>query len=321
MSHSSTEGEGSSVQRGRKRSTATRREKLGASAHEGTNKTATTSTRDRPNSHKSAARNSGEPNQSEAAFQSVLLEDIDQGDMSFQFRFTKRASANLRESIELVGQLEPVDLLGPKPYRILQGHRRVAAAKELGKKAVQAIVHVGLRSSEAWAVAFAKNVVRRNLSALERANTIHLGLQNGETKTHLTNLLGISERQVNRDLELLNFLAHIQQIFDGKIVTTAHARVLVQFGITNAKKWRTRIEEDKLTAKALKKLLRKTKGTSRGGRPREYVAWEDGDVLRVYPFRIAKNAPPDHRSAAIHALESAARWLREAATDENQNLT
>ena len=103
-------------------------------------------------------------------------------------------------------------------------------------------------------IAFTKNVVRRNLSALEKASAIRHARQHGLTRGQIAALFGLSERQVNRYQELLSLPDHIQNICDDGTVSMAHAKALADFQVTNPEEWRKRIQEEKLEAKSLRRV-------------------------------------------------------------------
>ena len=80
---------------------------------------------------------------------------------------------------------EPIDLVGPAPYRILDGFRRLAALKAAGKQTAMAIVHELRTQEEAHQLAFMKNVVRKNLRPVERSRCILLARERGKGGQHL----------------------------------------------------------------------------------------------------------------------------------------
>src|SRR5260221_11689245 len=102
-------------------------------------------------------------------WEAVNLADINLADHTFQYRFVA-TTADLRRSLETDGQEEPVDLLRGtgKPFRIIDGFRRCAAALELGWSTIKAFVH-DFDDDKAMRYAFTKNWVRKGLSPMECA--------------------------------------------------------------------------------------------------------------------------------------------------------
>jgi ParB/RepB/Spo0J family partition protein len=224
------------------------------------------------------------------SWEEVPLEDIDAGDTTLQFRFLTR-TGDLQASLKHDGQQEPIDLAGEKPYKIVDGFRRVAAAKKLGWKAIKAFLHDGLLDDDAWCIAFTKNVVRKNLSPMERANAMLLAQKRGTTKTALPEVFGLSERQVDRYLKLLEFPGHIQKILDGRVVTMAHAKLLAAFQVKDGPKWKRRIEDEKLDVRALKKALLEDHGSKVPAR-KKILLKKEKDRIRLFPMVVRKDAPP-----------------------------
>ena len=181
-----------------------------------------------------------------ASWEDVSLADIDTSDLAFQYRFPSEV-ASIRQSLQAEGQREPIDLVGKRPFQVVDGFRRIMAASELGWTKVKAFVHGELPADEAYRIAFTKNVVRRNLRPLERAQAMIVALKKrGLTEAQLRTAFGISEKQVKRYLALLEFAAPIQQILDGEVVTMAHAKALADFGVgDDALQWKQRIQAER----------------------------------------------------------------------------
>ena len=240
----------------------------------------------------------------------VRLSDIRLGDDTFQYRFPSR-SKDVISSVESQKQRQPIDLIDARPpYRIVDGFRRLAEARELGWDSIEAIVHRGIDDKEAMRIAFTKNVVRKNLSYLERANAILIAKQQGYGRREIAECLGLSERQVNRYLEYRSVPDSIKKICDGSVITVAHAKVLAEFEVRNPEKWRRRIEKENLDAKSLKKVLIQDRGGKPRGRPKSYFRSEKGRV-RLYGFTVSLNAPQKEKDQAIEALAKVIDLLRE----------
>src|SRR5262249_285496 len=133
--------------------------------------------------------------------------------------------ADLRDSIAREGQREPIDLLDGRPHIIIDGHRRFRAIAELGLTSVKALVHRNLDEEEAHRMAFTKNVVRKNLSPLDRANAISLARRRGLKRVAITSAFGMSEKQLQRYEKLLEVPEALQRLVDDGRASMAHAFV------------------------------------------------------------------------------------------------
>ena len=97
-----------------------------------------------------------------------------------------------------------------KPFRIVDGFRRFQAARDLGWTAIQAFVHREMNERQALRLAFAKNVVRRNLSPMEKAQAMHVATSRGMTVPEVAAAFGLSERHIRRYLRILELPEAIQ---------------------------------------------------------------------------------------------------------------
>jgi ParB/RepB/Spo0J family partition protein len=213
------------------------------------------------------------------------------------------------DSLRLVGQRDPIDVLGSKkPFRIVDGFRRIAAAAELGWNTIRANVHSELSESKAWQLAFTKNVVRKNLSPLERANAVLLARKNGVGTTELADLFGISQRQVERDLKVLELPEELLAICDGRVITVAHATMLHDWGVPDPEEWARAIREQKLGVRELRKKLRTT-GQGQKGRMQKF-ATISSDRVRCYGFLLRATADRREKARAAEALQRVLSWLK-----------
>ena len=245
-----------------------------------------------------------------ASWEEVALADINAEDLAFQYRFPSELRS-LKASLESEGQREPIDLIGKKPYRIVDGFRRVLAATALRWPTIKAFVHRNISDDDAYRIAFTKNVVRRNLSPLERAQAMVVAMRKrGLKEGQLRDAFGLSEKQVKRYLELLDFPEPIKRILDGDVITMAHAKALAAFGIADeAEKWRKRIQAEALNARALVAVLVKERGKKVLGRPKTYMR-RAGGRIHMFAFTMSKDAPKDERDKVVKLLREAIEALK-----------
>ena len=238
----------------------------------------------------------------------VSLEDIKETDTTFQYRFSSNLG-DLKRSLTQEGQKEPIDLTGSKPYRVIDGFRRIEATRQLGWQSVKAIIHKGISEEQAHKLAFIKNVVRKNLSPMEKANAIHQARQRGMNMEELKEFFGLSEKQLKRYEELLNFPQEIQKLLEKGAITMGHAKVLSDFKINELDDWVKKISGDGYSVKQLKRELKKTSVQKSRGRAKLYFK-KVVDGFRIYPFTITKDAPEKEREKVLKMLQEVIEMLK-----------
>ena len=243
-----------------------------------------------------------------AAVVSVPIHDIALEDLTFQYRLGF-SSADLKPSLEHDGQMEPVDLFGARPYRIIDGFRRTLAIRELGGTSVIALLHNDITEDDAHRLAFLKNVARKNLSPIEKANAIRQACKRGRTAEQISEDFGLSRKQLHRYELLLTLSKALQDLVDAGEVPMAHAKALGDFRIVGELvEWVDRIGANKWSAPELRRALRAAGGQRVPKQIRQYIKRGRG-VLRVFPFRVSKAGPPEELNAAIRALRDGLEFL------------
>lgn len=135
--------------------------------------------------------------------ETVRLSDIDVNDTLFQLRIHP-PTPELLSSLEREGQREPVELLGiTAPFRIVDGFRRIAAARNLGWHSVKALIHRKLGDREGMKIAFTKRIAVNNLSIPEKTHAMGLARRLGLSNIEIAELFDLSEREVRMHLEQL----------------------------------------------------------------------------------------------------------------------
>jgi ParB family chromosome partitioning protein len=238
-----------------------------------------------------------------AVIESIPVDEINSSDETFQYRLLTDTNG-LRVAIAREGQLEPVDLADSKPYRIIDGFRRFRAIRELGWTSVRAIVRRGLSLEAMHRIAFAKNVVRKNLRPLEKANAIRLARVRGCTPVVITEQFGISEKQIRRYDALLEFPKPLQQVVDNGALSMAHATVLARHGDIDVTDWVKQVQTGHWSAAELSRVLRKTLNLRRGGKRREYIR-VNGNEVRGYSWRLDAQSNRAELETAIAAHKRA----------------
>ena len=246
-------------------------------------------------------------------FRSVRLDDVDLADLTYQLRVEMRLG-DIRQSLEEAGQLEPVHLLGPAPYKIIDGFRRCTAARALGWDEIEAAVYDGLEPRRALHFAFTHNVVRKNLRSIDKGNAIRLAMKGGLSKHDTAVELGMSEKQVGRYLALLRLPGDVQAAIDEREFTMAHALAVAAFDVGNVAGVVSEVRSKGLTAAQLKRRLQKLLGPRKraAGRPKQLVSRE-GNYLR-FEGEFCLSAPREERERlAARLVELVALLQRETA--------
>jgi ParB/RepB/Spo0J family partition protein len=244
----------------------------------------------------------------------IPLEHVDLSDTTFQYRLNS-SIADLTASLGQEGQKEPVDLLrgrsnGSQPtYRIVDGFRRVEALGDLGWTTVKALVHTGISEEEAHKLAFIKNVVRKNLRPMDKANAIYLAKQRGRKVAELAREFNLSEKQLKRYEGLLSVPPEIQKLVDRGVVSMAHAKVLADFGVSDLGEWIRQIGDNRVSVKQLRRDLGRAVGVKPPGRQKLYMKKEKNRI-RMYPFTISRSAPREERRKVVGLLQDAIEMLK-----------
>jgi ParB/RepB/Spo0J family partition protein len=242
-----------------------------------------------------------------AAVTVVPLNHISIDDLTFQYRILPTWD-DVKSALERDGQLEPVDLLAPKPYRIIDGFRRIHAASEIGWTNVTAFIYLDITEEQAHGIAFAKNVMRRNLSPLERANAIYQARQRGRTIEAIATDFGVSTKQIHRYEELLTFPKGLQGLVDDHDLSMAHATLLAACSIAEIVNWAEKVHEQSWSATDLRRELRMNRGKRAIPQIQQYLKLT-GDLLKLSTIRIRKSATDADKTAVIAALRKAIEFL------------
>lgn len=189
--------------------------------------------------------------------QFILLSNIDADDQMFHLRIFPE-SADIRKSIFLCGQQVPVVLWGKtRPYKIIDGFRRVWALKELHKPAVKAIIRDDLDEAGAFRLSYLENARRRNFSQLDRAHAIWIAVnKRGMTLQSAAKELGMTERQARRYLSLLSIPSKLQKAVSEGAISIGHAIVLASAHGIDTDTWIERIRIESLNPGLLSRVFK-----------------------------------------------------------------
>ena len=199
----------------------------------------------------------------------------------------------LQGSIRRDGLQEPLFVyeIEDGKFGIIDGARRLKAAKEMGWKEVPCLIKKGLSEADAAHLSYVKNVERKTLSAIEIA--LHIKTMKDEfgyTFNELE-LQGYgSPAAISNKLKLLDLSNKIQrQVKDGTL-TAAHGLALIKLNTREEQeRMAKRVVDFDLTAKTTEKRIERylsKKRKSKKDSPKEIIP--SNDVPGVY-FKDARN--------------------------------
>lgn len=90
-------------------------------------------------------------------------------------------------------------------YRVLIGHRRLAAAKQAGLEKVPCVIAERLSMKEQVAIMLAENMQRADLTVFEQAEGIQMMLDLGDTVSAVSRKTGLSENTIRRRTKLMDY--------------------------------------------------------------------------------------------------------------------
>ena len=128
--------------------------------------------------------------------------------------------AQLEDSIRRHGVLQPVLVTpdGDERYRLIAGHRRIAAATTAGLSEIPAIVRPVDDDTRGLDLALVENIARQDLNPVEEAVAFRRLVDAGLTRKGVAQALGVSQKLVTERLALLELPDALHpQIADGTI--------------------------------------------------------------------------------------------------------
>jgi ParB/RepB/Spo0J family partition protein len=239
---------------------------------------------------------------------SVPLSEIDHEDQRFQWRVNV-SHADLKESIEKDGLQVPLVLWGKsKPYKVIDGFRRLHCARDLNWTEIEAVIRGDITEEEAYKLSFIENVKRKNLSAVDKAHAIwHAMYKRGLDKEPIAEAFSISVRQVERYLAIVDYPEALQKSLLSQEIAMGHAVLLSRSRGVDIPKEIERIRADVLSVPQLRKSLR---ARLKGREPRKY--WQKlPDGFRVHSFRVGSKTSATVRERIRESLREVLAYLEE----------
>jgi ParB/RepB/Spo0J family partition protein len=191
------------------------------------------------------------PHTSPAPHADLVMIEIDRIDASHNVRDEGRDRDDptllaLGESIRDVGLLAPVIVRKLKPgeggrdrggkdawaFRLVGGHRRLAAARAAGETMIEAKLYAGAGVDDAWEARarLAENVQRKDLSHMDLARVFGDVQRAGLTVRQIAEQAHLSDDMVRRHLALLRLAAPVAELVAAGRLPVQHAEVIARVG-------------------------------------------------------------------------------------------
>ena len=208
----------------------------------------------------------------------IPLDAIDTNPRQPREAFDQRSLAELAQSLQTVGLLQPIVVretsraakhtqeprhglgpeTGPSRYEIIAGERRFRAAQLAGFREIRAIIR-HTDDDQVLTEALVENIHRVDLNALEEAGAYQQLLDDfGFTHEQLAARLGKSRSTITNTLRLLTLTPELQQQVATGALSPGHARALLALVDTTLQREAARrIVAEGLSVRAAEELVRK----------------------------------------------------------------
>lgn len=197
----------------------------------------------------------------EKGIQLINVDDIIPNRFQPRLAFKEEELKELSDSIKQHGVIQPLVLrqIGDK-YEIIAGERRYKASCLAGLTQVPAVI-MNVDDGKSAEIAVVENIQRKDLTAIEEAQSYKKLLEKGMTQDELATKLGISQASIANKIRLLALSDEVQQALLLGRISERHARSLLQ--ITDKEeqiRLLNKITEERLTVKQTDELINKIIG-------------------------------------------------------------
>ncbi len=167
----------------------------------------------------------------ESGLQDIPVARIRPNPLQPRQRFGEEALAELAQSLQAHGMLQPVvvsRLPEAGAYQLIVGERRWRAARQAGLAAIPALIRP-TGSREALEIALVENLQRASLSPLETAEAYAaLMSEFGVTQERVAARVGKSRSAVANTLRLLRLADAVKEALAAGTISEGHARALLR---------------------------------------------------------------------------------------------
>ncbi|MGD9722240.1 MAG: ParB/RepB/Spo0J family partition protein [Pirellulales bacterium] len=190
----------------------------------------------------------------------VHVYDIENNPFQPRRDFDESAIRELCESLKEHGMIQPLVVRrNGERYQLIAGERRLRAAIKAGWQQVPVQVREA-DDRQMSEVAIVENLQRKDLNALEKANSFQQYLERyGCTQEELAGRLKIDRSTIANLIRLLELPAEIQQALRSGGLTPGHARALLPLGDEQEQlTFARRIADESLSVRATEELVQQT---------------------------------------------------------------
>jgi ParB family chromosome partitioning protein len=187
----------------------------------------------------------------------IAVDRIDPNPEQPRRRFDPEALAQLSDSIEQHGVLQPVVVrrAGDR-FQLLVGERRWRAARAAGLSAIPAVV-ADVDDRDRLELALIENVQRRDLNPIELAHAFRTLVEGGKTQDEIGRRVSLDRSTIANHLRLLELPRELQADVEEQKLTAGHAKALLQVANPERRRHlRDRIVREQLSVRAAEALAR-----------------------------------------------------------------
>lgn len=188
----------------------------------------------------------------------LYIDDIIPNRFQPRLAFDEKSLNELADSIKQHGIIQPlvVRKIGDK-YEIIAGERRCKAAQKAGLQKVPAVI-MNLDDKQSAEVAVIENIQRRDLTALEEAESYKKLLDKGYlTQEQLATRMGKAQATISNKLRLLALPVEVKDALLNEKISERHARSLLSLKDPNdQKETLNKIMNNKLTVRQTDELIK-----------------------------------------------------------------
>jgi ParB family chromosome partitioning protein len=167
----------------------------------------------------------------EGQFRNLPIEKIKRGRWQPRRHFDPQALAELAESIEQQGVIQPLVVRFDKTdglYELIAGERRWRASMQAGLYEVPVLTRNELTLEQACAASLIENIQREDLTPIEEAQAIQRLIEEFKlTHQEAADSVGKSRSHVTNLLRLLELSEAVQALIDKKQLDVGHAKTLL----------------------------------------------------------------------------------------------
>jgi ParB family chromosome partitioning protein len=197
------------------------------------------------------------PREARPAPGEIPVDRIDPNPEQPRRRFEADALAQLSDSIEQHGVLQPVVVRrAGERFQLLVGERRWRAARAAGLASIPAVV-ADVTDRDRLEIALIENVQRRDLNPIELAHAFRSLLESGKTQDEIGRRVSLDRSTIANHLRLLELPREMQEDIEEQRLTAGHAKALLQISNPERRRHlRDRIVREQLSVRAVEDLAR-----------------------------------------------------------------